>query len=189
MKTTSSILAVLSLVLMMVPNDVSAEVQFRSTNYAVFGGKIRLEGGGAKCSARFRKVEKLYDQLPVSRPWSEATAVLPCALPDGGRLVVEVNGKPTGFQIPAGVLAHGRHVYIGVVDIPYLGIPVYFTGQVGKGIIDIEVYPQARKKKCMLRVYTDWPYAKGYEGYIAHKKSYIEEFLARHPLLPCKQPG
>lgn len=179
-----TILAVLILVLVaMIPNNASAEVRFTSRNHAVFGGKIRVEGA-TKCLARFSNgAEKHYDQLKGSRPWFEATAVLPCDLSNGGRIVVEVNGKPTGFQIPAGLIKHGTESYVAVGDIPFIDIPIHFAGKVGEGIIDIEVYPQARNIRCKLRAHTDWPYDRGYEGSIAYKKAYIEEFLARHPLL------
>lgn len=163
---------------------VYAEVQFKSWNHAVFGGRIRLDGqsAGQKCSVRFDKGIEHMNSYSGRRDF-QSTAILPCDLAGGGRLVIDVNGKPTEFQVPAGVITHGREVHIVVRHIPE--VVVLLTSREADSDVLVCLFPQARGRKCEVEADLPWTTEESYHVHRFRERSYLESYLKQHPL-PCE---
>ncbi|MBI3421181.1 MAG: hypothetical protein HY006_03895 [Candidatus Sungbacteria bacterium] len=171
--------------------NVVAEVQFRSLNHAVRGGRVQVEGTGGKCaSAEFRQSN---ETVSGRRVWK---AMLPCDIADGGRVRVGVNGRPKTFHVPAGIVVHGRRVGVGMLSwgsnetavtpsiYPLGVVDSLGDGTEDKFYVDFESGPAI---KCMLVAHVSWPKgAHDYDAYMSHRNDRVQAFLARYSL-PCKE--
>lgn len=179
------LMAVIAVVIAVLVAQVAwAEVRFESANHAVFGGKVRIEGrsAGQRCSARFdpKGVEKFTSS---TQRYFESTAVLPCDLTDGGRLVLEVNGKPVGFSVPAGVITHGRTPFVVIRN--GVEVLVDLMPKDTAGAIMVNLRPKAQ---CTMDVWSSpWLVGDTLENHRAREHSFLKEYLARHTL-PCVRP-
>ena len=155
-------------------------VTVKSINHAIRGVVVLEEGGKYKCSARFGKeVEHRPSLLRGAKPWFEVTALLPCDLPKGGRLIVQVNGHLTGFLIPAGVILKGREVYVGIRNIPYVSID--FERKVDGSWIIADFAPQSRRRSCTISVLGfPWENERSLEEWVAHQYEYIKKYVAEN---------